>query len=225
MTGDVDPPAVRAAAERVFESWPDAQPANSPQPSPSPKPKPDKDMIVFNAGGPSVRAGFLLRAPKGADPGFATMSMLNAILGGGSGADTRLYREVRTRRGLVYAIGSAYNANEGELYVGFESTKRNFAAARTAVRDVVDELRTGTISTEERDRAYRKLLVRALRRQAVPDEVLDDLGSLAQSHRAPGDAGSLAALYAAISPGDLERFARTALRLDHATEFEEGFGH
>jgi predicted Zn-dependent peptidase len=150
------------------------------------------------------------------------MMLLNTILGGDGDLDTRLSREVRTRRGLVYAVGSTYDSNEGRFTVWFESTNRQFAAARTAVRDVVNEMRIGTVTAEERGRAYHKLVALALRGQASPDGILDNLADAANNHRTPDDAESLAALYGAVSRDDIHRLAAKELRLDQATEVVKG---
>ena len=223
VTGDVDPDNLRANVSRVFGDWHgDGLSIPSPSPSPSPSPNHRPRFLSYGIAGPSVRSSFLLPAPTRASPDFAPMMLLNAILGENGDLDARLAREVRTRRGLVYAVGSTYDADEGRLRIWFESTNRRFAAARTAVRDVVDGLRTGTVSAEERARAYNKLVALALREEASPDGVLDNLAGAATGHRTPDDVESLAALYAGVSRDDIRRLAAKELRLDRATEIEEG---
>ena len=225
MTGDADPSVVRADVERALGTW-RRPPAATPRPSPtrSPRPFPPATAFSYGARGPSVRASLIFPAPKRDSPEYGTMMMLTAVLGDGGDPDTRLVREVRTRRGLVYGIGAMYDADDGFLRVWYESTQANFAAAHTAVRDVLDRLRAGTISTEERDRAYDRLVAETLRDESSPDGVLDLLAKAAEDHRTPDDLSSLTARYAAVTRDDLRWFAPRELQFERVVEFEEGRG-
>jgi predicted Zn-dependent peptidase len=221
MTGDVDPSVVRADVARVFGAWHRPVPPNAPSPAPTPFPARE---ISFGARGPSVRGALLFPAPKRGSPESATMEMLVGVLGDGSASDARLMREIRTRRGLVYGIGTLYDPDHGIFFVWYESTQAHFAAAHTAVRDVLDAVRAGAISTQERDRAYDDLVADALRDESSPDGIIDLLGQAAKEHRTPDDPQSLAARYAVVSRDDLRRLAARELRFEHVIDFDEGRG-
>lgn len=222
VTGDVDPQTVRAEVARTFGTWHDPAPRPSPAASSSPDPTPSPSITAFGRTAPSVSGYLLLPAPSRSDPDYGAMMLLDAILGRGGEFDTRLAREVRVRRGLAYGIGSYYDPRSGRLFLYFDSPSGRFAAARTAVRDVLERMRTGPISTEERTRAYNKLLAEALRDRSAPDGILDNLSDAARERLAPDDIATLAALYGAVTVADIERVAAKTLRPDRIIEMDEG---
>jgi predicted Zn-dependent peptidase len=223
MTGDVDPSVVRADVVRAFGGWRRTPPRTAPSPSPTPHPAGRHTPAAsFGGGGPSVRAWLIFPAPERASPDFATMTMLDAMLGGGGDLDALLAREVRTRRGLVYGIGTEYDADNGQLDLWYESTQAHFAAAHTAVREVLESVRAGGISTQERDLAYDRLAAQALRDESEPAGILDRLARAAIDHRAPEDPRAEAAHYAAVTRDDMRRLAAQELRFKNVVEFDQG---
>lgn len=222
LTGDIDPLAVRTLASRLFGGWrvngPDADAA-----SPAPVAMPPSDRVMtFGAPAPGAKGVLMQSAPGLDDPDSSAMAILNAILGGDGDFDTRLMRDVRVRRGLVYDVASFYEPRHGAMLIEFEGRSRDLAATRAAIRAVVEGLRTGAISAAERERAVRKLLAKALRQEATPDGILDRLSATARERRTPDDLETLAARYAAVSLDDLERVARTRLLPDRIIEIDQG---
>ena len=222
VTGDVDPLAVRALTSRLFGGWqvkgPDADP---PSPAPNALPSPGS-VMTFGAPAPGAMGMLMQPAPGRDDPDSSAMAILNAILGGDGDFDTRLMRDVRIRRGLVYTVASLYDPRHSAMLIGFEGRSRDLAATRAAIRAVVEGLRTGGISPAERERAVRKLLAKALRQEATPDGILDRLSAAARERRTPDDLETLAARYAAVRLDDLERVARTRLLPDRMIEIDKG---
>lgn len=224
VTGDVDPQTVRADVTRAFASWHDPLTRRSPEPvtSRSPAPTPSPSITAFGGATPSVSGYFLLPAPARSDRDFAAMMLLDAVLGRNGDFDTRLVHEVRERRGLVYGIGSYYDPRTARLFLYFDSPTARFAAARTAVRDVLERMRSGPITAEERTRAYNKLLGEALRDRSSPDGILDNLSDAARERLAPDDIATLATLYGAVTVADIERVAQSTLRPDRIVEMDQG---
>ncbi len=223
VTGDVDSSAVFAQVARAFAGW-----GNPPEPSTS-APRthasmPPRLTVSVGPSAPRASAYFVQEAPKREDADFAAMSLLNAILGGEGDFDTRLMREVRERRGLAYGAGSTYDPARGLLGLYFDASSAEFAAARAALRQTVEQLRAGPIGADELARAQRKLLAAALRAEASPDGVLDLLGAAADERRTPDDYDSLAPIYRSVSVADLERVARAQLHPDRMIELDEGIG-
>ncbi len=104
VTGDFDPAVVRAAAARLSSSWPaKPRPARALPPAPAPKPR---QVLVVARGTTQakVRIGQLGPARHGADE--ECLRLLDAVLGGAPGA-SRLYNEIRDRRGLAYDVESS----------------------------------------------------------------------------------------------------------------------
>ncbi len=226
ITGDVDSTALLAIVTRSFGAWrpPPALPTaeSSPPPSLLARAASKSKFVAYNPSAPGARAFTVRIVPARTDPDSPAMALLNSILGDDSDPDTRLVSDVRTRRGLAYGVGSSYNAEDGQLFVWWNSTRRNFPAARAATRTVVDALLTGPISPAELARARRKLLAKALRRQSSPEGVLDALAVAATDRRAPDDLDSLAARYDAVTREDLERVARTRVPREPSFELNEG---
>ena len=67
------------------------------------------------------------------DPDFVTASVINHILGGGV-FSSRLFREVREKRGLAYSVSSQLAAfDHGPLHMGGTSTKNERAAESLSI--------------------------------------------------------------------------------------------
>jgi hypothetical protein len=229
VTGDVDSDTVYASVARAFGTWRARTPSSSPSPAPSSTARarrlPSRPLhISLGPALPRARAAFFTAAPKRDDPDWAAMTLLNGILGANGRFDTRLVRELRVRRGLVYGTASAYNAAEGRLGIAFDASHANFGAARASALDVIERLSRGPIAAAELDRARRALLARALERLASPDGVLDMLGDALDAHRAPEDFTALASAYGAVTVSDVERVAHERLNADGFSEIDQGVG-
>jgi predicted Zn-dependent peptidase len=225
VVGDIDPLTVRVRVAQFFGGWHVAA-VSSPQPSPSPRPwlarRGRNRILTIHLSAPSIRAAFLQAAPGRDDPDFAAMTILNEALGGDADFDSRLVRDLRTRRALVYSVASAYDAGDKMLMVTFEAPRRDFPAARAAVRGVLERMRSNGVTVAEAQRARHKLLAKALRAEAGPNGVLRRLVRAARRHEPPEDLATLAARYDAVTLDDLNRVARTRLTPDTVTELVEG---
>jgi len=178
--------------------------------------------MVVRTGTSDVRALMMQRAPERDDPDRPAMTLVDEIVGGGGGLDSRLATDVRRQRGLAYLIGSYYDADDGRFFVLFDAPRSRFRAARAAVRAVLSGLRTHPITSEELDRARHKLLAEALRDEADPSGILDRLSAAARERRPPDDLASLAARYDAVTLADVRRVARTRVTPDKMIEFDGG---
>ncbi|HEY4485295.1 MAG TPA: pitrilysin family protein, partial [Nitrospiria bacterium] len=74
------------------------------------------------------------------DPDFFALSLLDDILGGG-GFRSRLFKEVRTKRGLAYSIGTAFTAGRIErgVFAAYGETKASSTHQTTAA--VLEQIR------------------------------------------------------------------------------------
>ncbi|MCK4412312.1 MAG: insulinase family protein [Candidatus Eisenbacteria sp.] len=102
--GDFDRGEMRAEIERVFGEWP---PNGKPLPPDPPVPQAGPKGIYYahKSGVTQSTVLFGLMGFLASDPDYAAMQLLNQILG--SGFSSRLVNEIRTERGLAYAVGSA----------------------------------------------------------------------------------------------------------------------
>jgi zinc protease len=120
VVGDIDAEAVKAMLDHVFGSLP-AKPQLKPVPDITPHGlgqriviKLDVPQAVMTFGGPGI-------ARK--DPDFMAAYIVNHILGGGS-FSSRLYQEVREKRGLAYSVyDSLVWLNYSALFLGGTATR------------------------------------------------------------------------------------------------------
>ncbi|PFG31030.1 M16 family metallopeptidase [Paramicrobacterium agarici] len=95
------------------------------------------------------------------DPDRVTLSMLNAVLGGGM--SSRLFTEIRERRGLAYSVysfaGSHSDAGMQGMYAA--CAPRNAAQVADLMRAELQKLADTPVSDDELARAYGQLSGRA----------------------------------------------------------------
>ena len=124
VVGDIDAETVKVMLDRVFGGLP-AQPELKPVPNVSPQGlgrrivvKVDVPQAVVAFGGPGI-------ARK--DPDFMAAYIVNHILGGGA-FSSRLYQEVREKRGLAYSVyDSLVWLNHSALFLGGTATRADRA--------------------------------------------------------------------------------------------------
>jgi zinc protease len=132
VVGDIDAETVKVMLDRVFGGLP-AQPELKPVPNVSPQGlgrrivvKVDVPQAVVAFGGPGI-------ARK--DPDFMAAYIVNHILGGGA-FSSRLYQEVREKRGLAYSVyDSLVWLNHSALFLGGTATRADRAGETLAVID------------------------------------------------------------------------------------------
>jgi zinc protease len=125
VVGDIDAETVKVMLDRVFGALP-AQPELAPVADVSPRGlgsrgvvKLDVPQTVVLFGGPGI-------ARK--DPDFMAAYIVNQILGGG-GFSSRLFEEVREKRGLAYSVSdSLLWLNHTALFFGGTATRADRAA-------------------------------------------------------------------------------------------------
>ncbi|WP_312015546.1 pitrilysin family protein [Bradyrhizobium liaoningense] len=141
VVGDVDPATLGKLLDQTFGSLPakasltavpDIEAAKPPQRALVPL---DVPQTVITFGGPGV---------KRSDPTFMAAYVVNHILGGG-GLSSRLYREVREKRGLAYSVfESLLWMEHSALFIGNTGTRADRAgetldAVEKEVRRIAEE--------------------------------------------------------------------------------------
>ena len=123
VVGDIDAASLGTLLDRTFGGLP-ARSRLMPVPDIVASKPPQREFIALDVpqtvvtfGGPGIRRN---------DPNFMAAYVVNHILGGGSGS--RLYREVREKRGLAYSISdSLVWMNHSALFVGSTGTRSDRA--------------------------------------------------------------------------------------------------
>ena len=124
------------AVERVgelFSGWEGEAPA-----SPAQQPQPQTGVNVEISEGNQEHIGMAFPFPTYGDPDYYAANVALEIFGGGM--TSRLFREVREKRGLVYSVAAMFAPNgeygAGYLYAGASPDK-----ARECVQVMLDELK------------------------------------------------------------------------------------
>jgi zinc protease len=150
VVGDVDAATLGQLLDRTFGELPakaeltpvaDVEAAKPPQRFFIPL---DVPQTVVMFGGPGI---------KRADPNFMAAYVVNHILG--SGGSSRLYREVREKRGLAYSISeSLLWMNHSALFIGSTGTRGDRAAETVdAVNEEVRRMAEDGPTRQELDEA------------------------------------------------------------------------
>ncbi len=145
------------------------------------------------------------------------LDVLAVVLG--SGRSSRLYQEIREKKGLVNSIDAwTYNpGNPGLLGVSLLVDADKFTAARDAALAEVEKLKEQPISTEEVNKAIKQFISATLATRKTMTGQAQDLGG---SWLAANDLNFSERYLAAVkrvTPADLQRVAREYLTTSNRT--------
>lgn len=147
VVGDITPAELAAVLDRVFG----ALPANAaPYALPTVEPRAAGTIAVIERPVPQSVVLFGERGIKRSDPDFYTAFVMNHILGGGS-FSSRLYQEVREKKGLAYSIGTyLYPLDWSPLILGSVATQNARVGESIAlIRQEWSRLASGGVTDEE----------------------------------------------------------------------------
>jgi zinc protease len=120
VVGDIDPATLRGMLDTVFGALP-AKARLVPVAKTEPKAAPKLKIIDMNVPQSVVRFG--LPAMARSDKDFIAAFVLNTIVGGGS-FTSRLYQEIREKRGLAYGVDtSIMPMRHASMFYGGVATK------------------------------------------------------------------------------------------------------
>jgi zinc protease len=196
--------------DRAFATWPLGHP---PPPPPDWK-APDKPRtLVVERQVPQSTAVLGLPAVTRDDPDWYAALILNHILGG-SGQQSRLFVEVREKRGLAYGASSSLRAwrKAGLLVISTASANERIAETLRVIRAELARLRNeGPTETEVAD--AKTYLTGALALSLDSSSAVAGLLHAMQVDDLPPDhLTRRASLIAAVKLDDVRRLARRLLR-------------
>lgn len=135
MIGAID----RAQAEQIAERLAGRLPAGAP-PAALPQPGAGSPGIEERIANPATQSHILMGMPAitRADPDYFALYVGNYVLGGG-GFVSRLYNEVREKRGLAYSVYSSFRPRRqaGPFVVGLQTRKDQTDEALAVVRETI----------------------------------------------------------------------------------------
>lgn len=155
VSGDVVAADVIAGAARHFAG----APRTAGQAGPSPdtvRPSGARAVVPLTAAQSQVLIGFL--APAVSHPDYAAMKVLASALGGGM--SSRLFIELRDRRGLAYSTGASYPSRVGPSYLLAQlgTAPANAQRAEEGMRAEIERIRREGIADGDLQRAKTYLL-------------------------------------------------------------------
>lgn len=222
IVGDVTPSRVRAALESSFGTWqaeglkPDAHLMAIPPASSG------HDFIGTAASQVYIKLG--QPALSRANPDYDTFALLNQILGASGAFESRLWQELRQKRGLVYSVNSSLDADRdrGELSIELNASPARVVAAVALVRQQLELLQNEPVSATELQEAKIRLASNALLDEASTAGQAKQLIDIAVNGLPLDYYRSLNERFAQITPADVQRVARAYLRPGRLVEVYSG---
>jgi zinc protease len=171
ITGDFDPAAMEARLRAAFESWVKgpALPKDDVQFQPA---KPGYYLIPREDVNQSSIHMVALGTTRN-NPDYYAIAVFNEAFGGGF--SSRLFNDIRTKRGLAYNVGGGIGTNFGHpgiLQVAMSTKSQTTIESVQAVDEDIDDLAKHPITDEEINRAKDAILNAFIFRLDSPDKIL-----------------------------------------------------
>jgi zinc protease len=212
LTGDVDPAAALALAERHFGSWRAELPAAARTRPPAAGARRPGEVIVVDL--PEAgQAAVAVARPTIArgDPNYYRALIANAVLGGGYSA--RLNQEIRIRRGLAYGAGSGVDARRRAGAFLATTQTRNETAAEVLGLILAEMRRLGAepIPAAEIDTRRAVLLGSYGRNAETTEGIAGIIANYVMSGVGPDEIGRYQQAVLGVSPAEAQAAARDLL--------------
>lgn len=151
VTGDFDKSAVLALLRDSFGDWPrgavpDLKIANAPEPA---APQTMVRFVNKQTSQTHLRVGHL--SIRENDPDYVALAIANDILGGSS-FRSRLFNDVRTKRGLAYSVGSRLNTGVHDQGVWLMRAETKLPSTQEVIDRFVENMkrmRTELVTDDE----------------------------------------------------------------------------
>ncbi len=184
LVGDLEAGAARAALEEAFAAWTPGTPP--PEPPPLPGHGAARTALVDRPG--SAQASLIVAHTSGLtphDPDYLAFVAANHVLGGT--ANSRLFENLRTRRGFTYGAYSSLEVyGRGTVWsAGADVRPDAAAAALEEIRLEAERLRESPVPADVLASSKRHLAGLFLMRLAALDRVAGYLAAVVESGRDP----------------------------------------
>jgi zinc protease len=173
ISGDFDSTAMEGRLRAAFDAWPKgpALPTNDVQYHPA---KPGYYLIPKEDVNQSNIRMVALGTTRD-NPDYYAISVFNEAFGGGF--SSRLFNDIRTKRGLAYGVGGGIGTNFGHpglLQVSMGTKSQSTIEAIQAVGEDIDNLVKEPITDDEIQRAKDAILNAFIFRLDSPDKILGE---------------------------------------------------
>jgi len=173
VSGDFDSAAMEARLRAAFESWPKgpALPKDKLDYAPA---KPGYYLVPKDDVNQSSIHMVALGTTRD-NPDYYAISVFNEAFGGGF--SSRLFNDIRTKRGLAYSVGGGIGTNFGHpgiLQIAMGTKSQSTIEAIQAAREDIDNLAKQPITEEEIQHAKDGILNAFIFRLDSPDKILGE---------------------------------------------------
>lgn len=176
LTGDISRSEAEALAERISSVLPAGEQAPALPPVP-PLAGPVTERIPF----PSEQAHIFMGAPalRRDEPDYYPLTVANHALGGG-GFTSRLFREVRTQRGLAYSVFSSVRpmAAEGPFLINMQTGTEQVDEALGVLRSELERMHREGVDAEELEASQANITGGFPLRLASNRDIVQNLGMM-----------------------------------------------
>lgn len=207
VVGDIDAAELSRRLDQLFAGLPAGEM----------RPRPDRSIPVAALGEtrvetldvPQTVLRFVGPGLMRDDPDFIAGSVVNHILGG-SAFTSRLFQEVREKRGLAYGVSSSLlPMREAALFVGGTSTRNDrVAESMTVIRDEMRKLAEDGATDHEVEEAKRYIIGSYPLRFDTSPKIAGELLGLAIAGFTPDFLAERNRLFAAVTQADVHRVAK-----------------
>ena len=221
VVGDVRAGDVRDAVASALGEWSaKGTPLELALP-PLPQPKGGAIDVPTSSSDVAVRMGEPGISRGSSD--FDAFTLLDQIFGGNS-FDSRLFKEVRMRRGLAYTVYSALDAgvDRGIFEVGLRASPQNVARAVGVVKDEMRRMQDQRVGQGELQRARTRIVGETFIAEQDKSTLVGDLLNIAENELPLDYYSTLSQRYAAVGADAIQRVARTYLHPARMVEVYEG---
>jgi zinc protease len=150
--------------------------------------------------------------------------VLNQILGAGGAFESRLWQELRQKRGLVYSVDSSVNADayRGDFRIELNASPEHVPAAIALIRQQIQQLQKTPVAQTELTNAKARLSSDALLDEASSDGQVGQLLDLMSNHLPLDYYRTLSDRYNRVTAADVQRVAKTYLHPDRMIQIYAG---
>ncbi|MEA2688940.1 MAG: zinc protease [Candidatus Eremiobacteraeota bacterium] len=222
VVGDVDPAAVAREVTARFGDWTADGPKPDPHLPPIPLPAPKRQNVETPAQDVNVQLGAPALART--NPDYDALVLANAIYGGGALDGTRLFREVREKRGLVYGAFSSLKAgrDRGTFTISFRAVPSKANAANAVVRAELRRMQTEPVSADELATAKTRVVAQTIEAEQATSTIAGDLLQIGVDELPASYYATLAQRYQRITAADVQRAAKMYFHPDNLVEVRTG---
>ncbi len=173
ISGDFDSAAMESRLRAAFDSWPKGPdlPKNDIQYHPA---KPGYYLIPkADVNQSNIR--MVAMGTTRDNPDYYAISVFNEAFGGGF--SSRLFNDIRTKRGLAYGVGGGIGTNFGHpgiLQISIGTKSQSTIESIQATAEDIDNLATQPITDDEIQRAKDSILNAFIFRLDSPDKILGE---------------------------------------------------